>query len=255
MEIKPYGVAMKLDFKKVQEKMRGLSLDFLNSLKPFTAINLFFYSIIFTLAFFSLVFFFLFISDGTGEFAKYFILLAVSVTLLTLVYNIRRHVSEDYYKDAKEHLEKAFEILQPKEVGALPPNDRYIWLTAARFLKVSEIMAGKIMMTSHKDMYREERQFWRVKFSGLVKDFPAEYYAESPEKMSMWSSRDRDPLSEASLVVIYKFIEWEKDYIDPLENLIFSDDEIEKMRFSTYRKLGEFLHDVRELRKREYKEK
>ncbi|WP_439069709.1 hypothetical protein ACSJL3_005003 [Serratia nevei] len=246
---------MKIDFKKAREKTRGFSLDFLNGLKPFTAINLFFYGIILTLAFFSLVFSFLFVFDGTGEYTKFFILLAVSVTLLTLVYNIRRHVSEDYYKDAKEYLEKAFEMLQPKEGDIKPPNDRYIWLTAARFLKVSERMAGKIMMTSHKDMYREERQFWRVKFSGLVKDFPAEYYAESPEKMRVWGSRDRDPLSESSLVVIYKFIEWEKNYVDPLKSLKFTDDEIDKMRFSTYRQLGEFLQDVRAFIKREYKEK
>ncbi|BEM40484.1 hypothetical protein SME10J_42110 [Serratia marcescens] len=253
MEIKPSGVAMKLVFKKIREKVRGLLLYCLNNLKPFTAINLFFYGVISILVFLSLLFSLLFVSDGAEEYAKYFILLAVSVTLLTLVYNIRRHVSEDYYKDAKEYLEKAFEILQPREGDDRPPNDRYIWLTAARFLKVSEKLAEKIMMTSHKDMYREERQYWRVKFRGLVKDFPAEYYAESAEKMGGWSSRDRDPLSEASLVVIYKFIEWEKSYVDPLESLIFTDDEIEKMRFSTYRQLGEFLHDVREFRKREYK--
>lgn len=242
---------MKFDFKKVWAKVRGLLLHGLNNVKPFTAINLFFYVIIFTLILFSLIFTFLFVSDGTGEYAKYFILLAVSVTLLTLVYNIRRHVSEDYYKDAKEHLEKAFEILQPKDGGVQPPNDRYIWLTAARFLKVSERLAEKIMMTSHKDMYREERQYWRVKFRGLVKDFPAEYYAESPEKMGGWSSRDRSPLSEPSLVVIYKFLDWEEDYIDPLDSLTFTDDEIEHMRISTHRQLGGFLHDVREYRKKD----
>ncbi|CAI0971146.1 Uncharacterised protein [Serratia proteamaculans] len=242
---------MKFDFKKLRVKIRNLLLYGLNSAKPFTAINLFFYGIIIALVFFSLVFTFLFVSDGTGEYAKYFILLAVSVTLLTLVYNIRRHVSEDYYKDAKEHLEKAFEILQPKEGDVWPPNDRYIWLTAARFLKVSERLAAKIMMTSHKDMYREERQYWRVKFRGLVKDFPAEYYAESAEKMGGWSSRDRSPLSEPSLVVIYKFLDWEKGYVDPLDNLTFTDDEIEHMRISTYRQLGGFLHDVREYRRKD----
>lgn len=241
---------MKFDFKKMRAKIRSLLIYALNSVKPFTAINLFFYVIIIALIFFSLVFTFLFVSDGAGDYTKYFILLAVSVTLLTLVYNIRRHVSEDYYKDAKEHLDKAFEILQPKEGDIRPPNDRYIWLTAARFLKVSERLAERIMMTSHKDMYREERQYWRVKFSGLVKDFPAEYYAESVGKMSGWSSHDRAPLSESSLVVIYKFLDWEKGYVDPLDNLTFTDDEIEHMRISTYRRLGGFLQDVREHRRR-----
>ncbi len=134
---------MKFDFKKMRAKIRSLLIYALNSVKPFTAINLFFYVIIIALIFFSLVFTFLFVSDGAGDYTKYFILLAVSVTLLTLVYNIRRHVSEDYYKDAKEHLDKAFEILQPKEGDIRPPNDRYIWLPAARFLKVSGAAGGE----------------------------------------------------------------------------------------------------------------
>lgn len=241
---------MKFDFKKMWGRVRGLLLKGCNSVKPFTTINLFFYVIILALVVLSLVFSFLFF-DGAGDYARYLILLAVTVTLLTLVYNIRRHVSEDYYKYAKEHLEKAYEILQPRGEMDKPPNDRLIWLTAARFLEVSEGLSSKIMMTSHKDMYREERQYWRMKFKSIIRDFPAEYYAESPEKMGGWSSRDRDPLSEASLVVVYTFIEWDKSYVDPLGNLTFTDDDIEKMRFSTYRQLGEFLHSVREFRKKD----
>jgi hypothetical protein len=242
---------MQFDFKRVLTRMKGGVLHGFNSVKPFTTINLFFYVIILALIVLSLVFSFLFVSDGSEDYARYLILLAVTVTLLTLVYNIRRHVSEDYYKYAKEHLEKAYEMLQPKGEMDKPPNDRLIWLTAARFLKVSEVLSSKIMMTSHKDMYREERQYWRIKFKSIIKDFPAEYYAESPEKMGGWSSRDRDPLSETSLVVVYTFIEWDKSYVDPLGNLTFTNDDIEKMRFSTYRQLGEFLHSVREFRKKD----
>lgn len=66
----------------------------------------------------------------------------------------------------------------------------------------------------------------------------------------MHNPRDRAPLAESSLYVIYKFMEWAEDYQDPLDNYRFTDEEIETMQVRGPRGLGDLLAKHRELRKR-----
>jgi hypothetical protein len=231
----------------VLDKLKSRLIEFA---RPFIFVNLIFYFVIFLFVVLGVVFLKHYMSGDDEGYTQFFILLTVSVTFLTLIYNVRRHISEDYFKDAKEHLKKAYDALSPKDGETKPPNNRLTWLTAARFLKTAEKLSNKIIMASHKDMYREERQYWRMKFLEIVKDFPENYYAESPEKMLIWGVADRRPLSESSLVVVYKFIEWSDDYIDPLEKVTFTDTEIHDMRHGSSVNLGTFLAKVRELRKK-----
>ncbi|EPA8175206.1 hypothetical protein ACQ69G_003444 [Yersinia enterocolitica] len=223
-----------------------------NYFKPFSIVNLFFYMV--SLSFFILMFTFLIlfiVSDNDKQsITGFFILLTAAITLLTLIYNIRRHVSEDYYKEAKEYLQRSYKNLEPKMEGQAPSNDRTAWLTTARFLKTAERLSAKIIMSSHKDAYIEEREYWRKKFQSIIKDFPYHYYAESPETFTIYSQYQRSPIAESSLVVIYKFIAWDDDYEDPLSDIYFTDEEIIKMRKRNNPNLGGFLAAHRAWRKK-----
>lgn len=244
-------IEMKINWNKISSDLRAMFNVALEIAKPFSLINILFYVVILALVLMSLGFFIVFLnSNGGVEYTQFFILLTVSVTLLTLIYNIRRHVSEDYYKEAKEHLKKAFETLAPKSNEGRPKNDRFLWLTCARFLRTSERFSKRIIMSSHKDMYIEERQYWRVKFMEIIKDFPSNYYAESPEHLIMHSADVRSPIAESSLYVIYGFIQWDEKYTDPLDNHRFTDEKIRDMRIHGPRGLGDLLSEHRKLKKR-----
>lgn len=131
----------------------------INWLKPFSFLNIFFYLMILIVSCLFISFLVIFLS-GSGNSAQPLTLLAVGAALLTLVYNVRRHISEDYSKEARSYLEKAYETLKPSEPGKNPINDRLLWLTSARMLKISENLSKKILFDSHRDAYIEDRQYW-----------------------------------------------------------------------------------------------
>lgn len=220
----------------------------LNYLRPFSFVNLLFYFFIIVsfvlVVFFSNSIFF----NGAKNAVSYVALLASSLTMLTLIYNVRRHLSEDYSKDAKEYLKRAYEIMEPKEGNEYPPDDRMVWLTAARFLKISERLGRQIIMSSHKKIFIEEKQFWRWKMGGIIKNFPSDYYAQTPEKFIVYGAGDKEPLSEYSLYVIYKFIEWDDNYTDPLDNTRFSEDDINMLMRRRHTNLFHLLKAVKKIR-------
>lgn len=200
-----------------------------NWLRPFSLINIVFYIVCFLCFVFFMFFLFRLIINAEGDhYVSFVALLAAVATITTLIYNLRRHISEDYFKDAKEYLKRAYEILEPKE-DAPTPNDRMSWLDAARLLGISERLGCKILMDSHKESFCEEREFWRSKFRKIIKDFPVEYYCESVEKFSMWTAEDRDPIAESSLYVVHKFISWNDEYSDPLPDVRFSREDLSKL--------------------------
>ncbi|MGC1050835.1 hypothetical protein WKH14_00655 [Pantoea agglomerans] len=239
--------------------MRFSSLKFklseaVNKTKPFSFINILFHAIVISLALsFITVLFSILLMSSLNEFEKFMKLfwpiIVFQLAALGFVYNIRRHLSEDYYKEAKEQLSKAYENLHHFKDGVLD-NDRLRWLTTARMLSISIMLSKRIMMSSHKIMYREEKQFWRMKFVDLVTDFPSEFYAESPKHLIMHSSDVRAPIAESSLVEIYDFMKWPDDYVDPLHDKRFSSEEIESMTIRGPRGLGYLLKAHRELKKK-----
>lgn len=220
-----------------------------NYCRPISLINMSFYVLIFCL--FTVMTYFIyavFYLDGKGHATSYIAILASLVAITTLTYNARRHISEDYSKEAKEYFKRAYETLVPKDGADLPPNDRMSWLTAARFLSIAERMGGEIIMSSHKEAYVEEKHFWRWKFVELIKNFPVDYYSLSPKKFIFWTPGDREPISEYSIYVIHKFIEWEDNYKDPLKTKRFSDEEIDSLGRKGFSNLQDFLLEVKKLK-------
>lgn len=220
----------------------------INYLRPFSFVNLLFYFSIFIALVLSVFFIHSIFFNGAKSATSYIALLASSITMTTLIYNARRHLSEDYSKDAKEYLKRAYEIMEPKEGSEYPPDDRMVWLTAARFLKISERLGLQIIMSSHKKTFIEEKQFWRWKMVGIIKNFPSGYYSQSPEKFIIYGREDKEPLSEYSLYVIHKFIEWDSAYVDPLEETVFSEEDILMLMRRGNTNLSHLLREVRKLR-------
>ncbi|MHA0962600.1 hypothetical protein [Enterobacter cancerogenus] len=233
------------------DKSNNVVKVFFNYLRPYSFVNVFFYFLLVLLSVFIFCFLMLALRSGVdNNFSAYIAIIASTIAVTTLTYNARRHISEDYTKDAKEYFKRAYEILTPKTPDSLPPDTRMAWLTAARNLKIAERLGNQIIMSSHKEIFVEERQFWRIKLGGLIKNFPSEYYAESAEKFIISGSDDKEPLSEYSLYVIHKFIDWDDEYKDSLDDTRFS--EAEKMRLLRrgYSNLYNLLVAVDRLRRR-----
>ncbi|POT59627.1 hypothetical protein C3432_02590 [Citrobacter amalonaticus] len=218
-------------------------------LRPFSFINIIFYFFcLFCLAFFAFFLVRLFINAEGDHYVGFVALLAAMATLTTLIYNLRRHMSEDYFKDAKEYLKRAFETFEPKNGQEAPPNDRMTWLTAARLIGIAERLGNKIIMDSHKESFLEEKEYWRSKFRNLIKDFAWSYYCDGVEKFNSWNIFDREPIAESSIYAIHKFIEWNEDYTDPLPDITFSNDELKNLR-RKFPSLSQLLSQVNRNRK------
>jgi len=177
----------------------------------------------------------------------------VLVTLATLVLNIRRSESERYLTAAVDLLEQAYAVLAPPEGQTIPRNVRVDWLAAARLVKTSQNISYQIKQSSHRSIYRAHREFWRARLHALIypsdEGFPEEFFAESPEHFTFWSDADREPLSEASLAVLYRFV-----LPEDFENAIkdepgFSVEEIERMQSFGPKALGRLMAKVRQRQK------
>lgn len=216
-------------------------------LAPFSLVNILFHSLLFILCISILIIFSLVLFTDISRTKDYLIILGFLAAALTLTYNVRRHLSEDYFKEAREQLQKAFDILNAYDADGRLSNDRLRWLTAARTLLIAERIGKKIMMSSHKEINIEDRQFWRMKFHEIVKNFPEEFYAEKAEHMIHHMADVRSPISEASLVIIHEFIDWDESYVDPLKREFFSDEKLDLLD-RHYPHMVRVLRTVRRIR-------
>ena len=197
-----------------------------NWFKFISLVNIFFYILIFTLLISIL---FLLLSRSlqfipltySVEFLPitlppkdYLVILGFLAAALTLTYNIRRHISEDYYKEAKSQLEKAFLTLSDNANKI--SNDRLKWLTCARLLLSTDRLGNKIIMSSHKYIYKEDRQYWRVKFSESIQDFPESFYTGRKDGFFDDTPQGVDKIDLDSVLVVHKFMQWDIKYTDPL---------------------------------------
>lgn len=163
--------------------------------------------------------------------------------------------SEAYLDKCEDLLEKAYTnfTAQLDDKGR-PLNDRRIWLNTARMLQACILLSRKINDQGHKETYIEIEQYWRGRFYDILKPYTElyteDYYAESPEKLLVHGTGDREPLAGRSIAAIYRFIKWPDYAADPLDTVNeFSLEEIKK--FSTFgpRGLGRFMRSVYDLRK------
>lgn len=222
-----------------------------NYLRPFSFVNVVFH--VFLVVLVILIVFFVssvLVSEENKNIAAYVAIVASTLALTTLTYNARRHISEDYSKDAKEYLKRAYEILAPSTPDAFPPDTRMAWLTAARNIKIAERLGSQVIMSSHKESFVEEKQFWRLKLGEIIKNFPPKYYAEPPEKFIVCGPDDKEPLSEYSLYVVHKFIDWDDEYKEPLDTTRFSQQDKERLLRRGYSNLYYLLTAVDKLRLR-----
>lgn len=181
------------------------------SLKPYSMINITFYFLCVCLVISSLYFFFQTISAGYKDASGILILVGLSGALITLTYNIRRHLSEDYFKDASTKLEKAFAVLLDKKTGEIT-RDRLSWATSARLLLSAEKISNHIIMSSHKEIYNEYIHYWKVEFKKIIKDFAYSVYTSGKEN---WNGK-ADEIPTDAIYIIHKFILWENGIKDPL---------------------------------------
>lgn len=228
--------------------------------RHFSLINIIFYILILTLAIllYSITFSFIStltpssspntITTNSSSYKDYFVTLGFLATGLTLTYNIRRNLSEDYFKEARHQLENAYNTLNVHDDRGCLSNERLRWITTARTLIVAENIGKKIILSSHKEIHIEDKQYWRMKFHEIVKDFPEDFYAEDPEDMLFGSRDKRAPLDISSLYVIHRFIAWDDSYQDPLNNEKFSDEHLRQLRRG-YPNLHNLLTSVKRIKK------
>lgn len=179
----------------------------------------------------------------------------VLTALIAFLANIRRARSEDLLEAAVDLIEKGYEKLAPEDESKQPSNNRFAWLSAARLIATAERLGIRITEKSHRLIYREKKEYWRIRLYELifpsVDGLPETFYAEKPEHMIGYSGRVRDPLSEKSLAYLYRFIKWPDRVPDPIgEEPKFSDQEIDKMISFGPRGLGKLMAEVRRLERR-----
>ena len=157
------------------------------------------------------------------DFTLYLVLAGVLVATLTMITKKRWDESKTYLKSATDLMEKAYKVLSDhKDDEGRPKNSRLNWLTAARLVKTSQLVASHIDEESHRRIWKDQRIYWRAQIRSLImpteEGFPATYYAESAEKFLVYSpGRDQEPLSERSIAVLHHFIQWRDGEEDPIQ--------------------------------------
>ena len=188
------------------------------------------------------------------EISPFIVTAGVLAALITLSTNQLREESEEYLENATDLLSKAYKILESsRDDHGRPKNSRLNWLTAARLIRTAESIGDLLTLDSHRRILREQKEYWRGRIRDLISPthdgFPREYYAENAEKMMVYGDDDQEPLSERSLVVLYRFVKWPEGLEDPLKNDgSFTDEEIEHMAHFGPKQLGRLLQEVRQIR-------
>jgi hypothetical protein len=188
------------------------------------------------------------------DFNTFLIMSGATIALCSFHFNLSRSRSEDILRSSIDLIEKSYEELAPKDCTELPCKSRLAWLTAARLLMAAEDLGQEITEPSHKLVYRKIKEYWRHRFYVLIfpnfpEGLPSTFYGENPADVIIHSERKGEPLSEKSLVFLYRFIKWPEEMPDPLAKVKdFTDEEIAKMELTGPRSLFRHLSAIRELK-------
>ena len=192
--------------------------------------------------------------DASAMVSSLAVVAGVFVALITWLDRLVKERSSNYLEAATDMLGKAYDSLGAEGPGGAPKPSRLSWLTAARLVRTAEELAELITEGSHQRIWERRKEYWRGRLYDLInpegKGFPSTYYAEKPEHMLAYTpDEDREPLAPRSLAVLYRFIDWPSDVIDPIKNEpYFSEDEIERMATFGPRGLGELLEQVEKIK-------
>lgn len=157
--------------------------------------------------------------------------------IFKFVHDIRWKRSETYMEQATDLLEKAYDTLGTNAEG-FPINDRQRWLSSSRLLLAAGELGARITEPSHKDTYEELVDYWRVQFGERVEPNGRgpedEHYYYEHDALSGHTRRQRAPIDEMSIAVIYRFMGWPKGQRNRLENIRkFTDDELSRIHFTS----------------------
>jgi len=182
------------------------------------------------------------------------ILLAATLALHTYIDSKNTETSKDYLNESLKLFQLSYEILSGRDSTGALQNDRLKWLTSSRLIIEAENISKKITQETQIEIFNESREYWRHKFHDLifpsVEGFPESFYAAQPEHLtSHWTEPDRAPLSEKSLAILHRFIQWPKNKKDFSYDVdFFTDEEIENMEMFGPRGLGKLMKKVHDLR-------
>jgi uncharacterized protein (DUF1778 family) len=193
-------------------------------------------------------------SDGLKYLSSFVLSSAALVALLTFMRERKRigreleeRRSRLFFEQASAGLEEVYSLLKDQN------NDRIIWLRAARDLLHSVNLSKQISTTEYKEVYRlaeekirhklylalsiydeatKERTALPPQFFYGLRDWQVERSLDDAAKLASQKivaytvSIDKVlrppttlPLSEKSVVTIYDFLEYPKEYKDPLESV------------------------------------
>ena len=180
---------------------------------------------------------------------------AVIVALWQILAQRRENASQLYFEKAETALRTVVEDFLGKTTPeGRPLNHRRHWLNFARGIGTAQELANKIKSRDLKDIWKRTEHYWRERTYDALSpqwgSFPVDYYGYSaPEeqyKNFAQLPQERAPLSEPSLVSVYGWAQWPKEYPDPLDReMQFTDEQIDKMEIFGPRGLAEYIKILR----------
>ncbi|MDB6103844.1 MAG: hypothetical protein JWO52_3843 [Gammaproteobacteria bacterium] len=181
---------------------------------------------------------------------------AVFVALWQLRGAREEAASQRYFERAELMLRTVVsDFISRTDVEGRPVNDRRHWLNFARGLNTAASLAAGIRTPELKRIWIETEHYWRERVYDVLQpqleSFPADYYGYTkPDeivKNFAQGKGERAPLSEPSLVFVYRWIKWPKDRSDNLDRQSkFSDDEVDEMELFGPRGLAKFIRIQRD---------
>lgn len=169
------------------------------------------------------------ISDYIQIFALFVIACTLGFSIFVQRQKEKLDESQAYLTSGVDLINKAYDILSDGESGLT--TNRVSWVTAARLLTRSSLLASKITLLSHRIIFESEHDYQRHRFGDLLKvdgePLPLEFFCGTGYiKGSVGDSAYKTITSKGAnnwlpvrvVSVIYQFKEFPDEYEDPLGN-------------------------------------
>jgi len=183
--------------------------------------------------------------------------LVVFIGLLIALWQYRtdRNIADQelLLSQAQTAMERVVALFGGRDGIGPPPNNRFMWLTAARLLLTAEDLALSLS-GSRRSVFRASKQYHRAQLIEICEPLrrqPQTYWANKIRDLFAYSENDRPPISPKSAKVVFDWLYRKGDDDDPLDKASqFSEEEIEKLQLFYWRGLGDLLENYREELKR-----
>lgn len=168
---------------------------------------------------------------SAADYIQILIFVTIALTLIFAIYaqvkNSQNTDSAAYLNTSIELLNKAYVVLSDGAGGVR--CDRITWVTAARLLSRSEIIAKNISVDSHRDIFNSEKDYQRHRLNQLLsidgKPLPIEFffgsgYINGDIGASAYATLENGEIEWIPTNIVsqvYRFKEYPRDYNDPLD--------------------------------------